>query len=459
MVLFNYSTRELTAKIVYYGPGLCGKTTNLQFIHGNLPDEVKGKMLSLSTKTDRTLFFDFLPIDLGEIRGMKTRVQLYTVPGQVFYNETRKLVLKGADGIVFVADSQAQMLGANIESLKNLEENLKGHGLKLADMPHVLQFNKRDLPKVSSIEEINSAINKYNVPFYESVATTGIGVQDTLKAITKLVLMHLTRKYDPKSVLAAEQARPAAAEVPATPAAEAPAVIPVRPEIKPEPVPVAAMMQKAEPSGGIPLSKVSIASAQPAPQAAREPVQAPAREEPETPPSFADSEIELLIGEVEETVDAVQAEQAESPVFEIDADGLSLEEMIGEPEVVEQPSMEQAAAEPEEQPYFEVDHGLDPEWSDQQEPAAAAAEDSGAVSYQTVLEALKKEPEVETAPAQPTLTEVVGDEELFEDPSLEIARMAAGQEREIVIPVELKEGETAVRRFKLSIKLRLDGVD
>jgi signal recognition particle receptor subunit beta len=470
MVLFNYSTRELTAKIVYYGPGLCGKTTNLQFIHGNLPEDVKGKMLSLSTKTDRTLFFDFLPIDLGEIRGMKTRVQLYTVPGQVFYNETRKLVLKGADGIVFVADSQAQMLGANVESFKNLEENLKGHGLKLAEMPHVLQFNKRDLPKVSTIEEINNAINKYNVPFYESVATTGIGVQDTLKAITKLVLMHLTKKYDPKAAQAEKQAPPAAAEAPQIPAA-----VPVQPEIKPEPVPVAAMMQNEEPSTGIPLSEVPFPAAQPAAQAAPEPisaqpapepVQAPAVEEPETPPAFADSEIDKLIDEVEETVDEVQAEEAATPVFEIDADGLSLEEAIGEPEKAEAPAMEQAAAEPDpepdEQPHFEVEHKVEPDWPDQQEPQEEPSEDSGNLSYQTVLDALKKGPEVEAEPAepaQPTLTEVVEDKELFEDPSLEVARMAAGQEREIVIPVEMKDGEKAVRRFKLSIKLRLDDVD
>ncbi|HKQ59740.1 MAG TPA: GTPase domain-containing protein, partial [Candidatus Polarisedimenticolaceae bacterium] len=218
MVLFNYSTKELTAKIVYYGPGLCGKTTNLQFIHGNLPDSVKGKMLSLATKTDRTLFFDFLPIDLGQIRGLKTRVQLYTVPGQVFYNETRKLVLKGADGIVFVADSQQQMLGANIESFRNLEENLKAHATKLADTPHVLQFNKRDLPKLSTIEELNAAINKYNAPFYESVATTGIGVQDTLKAITKLVLLNLTQRYESKPA-AADKRPSAAVAVPAAAAA------------------------------------------------------------------------------------------------------------------------------------------------------------------------------------------------------------------------------------------------
>ncbi len=196
MVLFNYAAKELTAKIVYYGPGLCGKTTNLQYVYGSLPETVKGKMLSLATKTDRTLFFDFLPLDLGEIAGMKTRIQLYTVPGQVFYNETRKLVLTGSDGIVFVADSQSHLLAANIESFKNLEDNLRYHGMKLKDLPLVLQFNKRDLPSLTSVEELNFSLNKYNSPFYEAVATTGIGVQDTLRAITKLVLIHLCKKFD-----------------------------------------------------------------------------------------------------------------------------------------------------------------------------------------------------------------------------------------------------------------------
>jgi signal recognition particle receptor subunit beta len=196
MVLFNYSTRELTAKIVFYGPGLCGKTTNLQFIYESLPDNVKkGKMLSLATKTDRTLFFDFLPLELGRIRGMKTRVQLYTVPGQVFYNSTRKLVLKGADGVVFVADSQSKMLEANVESYKNLEDNLREMGLRIEETPLVMQFNKRDLPHLASIEEMNAQINRHNAPFYEAVATTGIGVEDTLKAVTKLVLNNLATKY------------------------------------------------------------------------------------------------------------------------------------------------------------------------------------------------------------------------------------------------------------------------
>ena len=196
MVLFNYSARELTAKIVYYGPGLCGKTTNLQVVYNSLPENVKGKMLSLATRTDRTLFFDFLPLDLGDIAGMKTRIQLYTVPGQVFYNETRKLVLTGSDGIVFVADCQAHLLAANIESFKNLEDNLRFHGINLKDLPLVLQFNKRDLPSLTSVEELNLALNKYNSPFYEAVATTGIGVQDTLRAITKLVLINLCKKFD-----------------------------------------------------------------------------------------------------------------------------------------------------------------------------------------------------------------------------------------------------------------------
>src|SRR6058998_2498658 len=174
MVLFNYSTRELTAKIVYYGPGLCGKTTNLQYTYESLPDNVKkGKMLSLATKTDRTLFFDFLPLELGKIRGMKTRIQLYTVPGQVFYNSTRKLVLKGADGVVFVADSQGKMLEANVESYKNLEDNLREMGLRIEEIPLVMQFNKRDLPHLSSIEEMNAQINRHNAPFYEAVATRG----------------------------------------------------------------------------------------------------------------------------------------------------------------------------------------------------------------------------------------------------------------------------------------------
>jgi signal recognition particle receptor subunit beta len=195
MVLFNYATKEITAKIVYYGPGLCGKTTNLQFIYDSLPSNNKSKMLSLATKTDRTLFFDFLPLDLGKIRGMRTKLQLYTVPGQVYYNSTRQLVLKGADGIVFVADSQDHAIDANLESLQNLEDNLKRQGVRIREIPLVIQFNKRDLPNALPVAELDAEVNKLGLPHFESVATNGIGVEETLKGVTQLVLQHLIKKY------------------------------------------------------------------------------------------------------------------------------------------------------------------------------------------------------------------------------------------------------------------------
>jgi signal recognition particle receptor subunit beta len=195
MVLFNYSTKELTAKVVYYGPGLCGKTTNLQWIHEKLPIKNKGKMLSLATETDRTLFFDFLPIEIGTIRGMRTRIQLYTVPGQVFYNATRRMVLKGADAVCFVCDSQEAMLDANLESYENMQQNLEANEIDPNEIPVVLQYNKRDLPNALPIEILNERLNPGNYPFYEAVAVKGIGVEDTLKAVTKLVFKSLSLKY------------------------------------------------------------------------------------------------------------------------------------------------------------------------------------------------------------------------------------------------------------------------
>ncbi len=195
MVLFNYSTKELTAKVVYYGPGLCGKTTNLQWVHEKLPIKNKGKMLSLATETDRTLFFDFLPIEIGTIRGMRTRIQLYTVPGQVFYNATRRMVLKGADAVCFVADSQEAMLDANLESYENLRQNLEANEIDPDEIPVVLQYNKRDLPNALPIEILNERMNPLNAPFYEAVAVKGIGVEDTLKAVTKLVFKSLSVRY------------------------------------------------------------------------------------------------------------------------------------------------------------------------------------------------------------------------------------------------------------------------
>lgn len=195
MALFNYSTKEVIAKIVYYGPGLCGKTTNLRFIYESLPSNSKSKMISLSTNQDRTLFFDFLPLELGTIKGMTVRLQLYTVPGQVFYNSTRQLVLKGADGVIFVADSQQFMEDANIESWNNLKENLLSHGLILKNFPHILQYNKRDLPDILPIDYLNSQLNEYNMPYFEAIATTGYNVEATLKELTKMVLQDLIKKY------------------------------------------------------------------------------------------------------------------------------------------------------------------------------------------------------------------------------------------------------------------------
>ena len=195
MVLFNAATKELTAKIVYYGPGLCGKTTNLQWIYDSLPGDGRGKMLSLATQTDRTLFFDFLPIELGTIRGMKTRIQLYTVPGQVFYDATRKLVLRGADAVVFVADSQAPALESNKESFQNLIDNLKEQGADLEKIPHVIQWNKRDTPNALPVATLNQEINRFGVPTFEACAMKGEGVKETLSGVAKLVLKSLADKY------------------------------------------------------------------------------------------------------------------------------------------------------------------------------------------------------------------------------------------------------------------------
>jgi signal recognition particle receptor subunit beta len=193
MSFINYSSREINCKIVYYGPGLCGKTTNLQYIYNRTNPDAKGKMISLATETERTLFFDFLPLSLGEIRGFKTRFHLYTVPGQVFYDASRKLILKGVDGVVFVADSQIDRMEANIESIENLRFNLQEQGYDLDRLPYVIQYNKRDLPNVAEIDELRSLLNPTGIPEFESVASNGQGVFDTLKAVAKLVLTELKR--------------------------------------------------------------------------------------------------------------------------------------------------------------------------------------------------------------------------------------------------------------------------
>ncbi len=217
MALVNHTTREINAKIVYYGPGLCGKTTNIHLIYHRIAPNQRGKLISLATETDRTLFFDFLPVELGTIKNYKVRFHLYTVPGQVFYNATRKLVLKGADGVIFVADSQRAMLDANLESLANLRENFAEQGVKLTEFPMVIQFNKRDLPDLLSTDELNEALNPRKVPFYEAVATTGDGVLKTFTAISRLVLQDMQKKperhnFTLSDIIARGDKQPQAAE-------------------------------------------------------------------------------------------------------------------------------------------------------------------------------------------------------------------------------------------------------
>ena len=191
MSFINFAAREINCKIVYYGPGLGGKTTNLQWIFERTGEQQKGKMISLATETERTLFFDFLPLDLGTVRGFKTRIHLYTVPGQVFYDASRKLILRGVDGVVFVADSQEERMDANVEALENLQENLKEHSYDFNRIPYVLQLNKRDLPNAMPVDTLKQELLKKNEPVIEAIAFQGQGVFETLKAVAKLVLLEL----------------------------------------------------------------------------------------------------------------------------------------------------------------------------------------------------------------------------------------------------------------------------
>jgi signal recognition particle receptor subunit beta len=270
MVLFNYSTKELTAKVVYYGPGLCGKTTNLQWIHEKLPIKNKGKMLSLATETDRTLFFDFLPIELGTIRGMRTRIQLYTVPGQVFYNATRRMVLKGADCVVFVCDSQEAMLEANLESFENLRQNLEANEIDVDEVPMVLQYNKRDLPNALPIEILGERLNPRGLPFYEAVAIKGQGVEETLKGATGMVFKSLATKYG-----GPEQAQ--ATTAPGRPVPPIPAA--------PAPPPVAAPPAPAPPPAAAPRAAQPVPPAKPAAPPPRPAPVPPASARPAPPPA------------------------------------------------------------------------------------------------------------------------------------------------------------------------------
>jgi len=275
MVSINYSAREVCCKIVYYGPGLSGKTTNLQYIHSKVPQDTRGKLISLATEADRTLYFDFLPINIGTINGFQAKFQLYTVPGQVYYNATRKLVLRGVDGVVFVADSQPDKMDENIESLANLMENLEEYGYRPEDLPIVIQLNKRDLPNVLPVDQLNAQLNPHNLPTFEASATVGNGVFDTLKLIIRLVLEKAKATSAPKTTASAQ---------PTVTAVPRPQPAPY-PEPAPAPQPVAAGVAAAAPRPIAPAPAADTAY-RPYPGSGTQPVkqQAPAAQAPSPQP-------------------------------------------------------------------------------------------------------------------------------------------------------------------------------
>ncbi len=261
MVQINFALREVNVKLVYYGPGRCGKTTNLQIIHTKAPKGSIGEMMSIATETDRTLFFDFLPLELGKVAGMNTKFQLYTVPGQVYYKATRKLVLQGADGVVFVADSQREMMEENLQSLSDLEENLRENGLDINTIPLVFQWNKRDLPNIAPVDELNAALNRWNAPHFEAVAVNGDGVFPTLKALASLVIKKLNQEHGFAGADAVKAA-PSGARKPAIAAPAAP---------KPSPAPTAAVSASAAKELAAELSAGLKADKPPPPAAAENP--------------------------------------------------------------------------------------------------------------------------------------------------------------------------------------------
>ncbi len=364
MVFFNYATMQMAAKIVYYGPGLCGKTTNLHHIYGRTSPGSRGEMVSLETETDRTLFFDLLPLDVGIIGGFKTRVQLYTVPGQVFYNTTRKLVLKGVDGIVFVADSQRAMKEANVESLNNLRTNLAEIGLKLEDLPLVFQYNKRDLSNILTFEELEESLNSgHKQESYEACAVLGQGVFETLKAISKLTLRSLKKRMlgDERTsrVSVASAVPPGVPAMPPQPA-QLPAPTPPPPAPPPPPVvertrheprppePKAPELKLLEPRAPqqVELKDLSAPRVKP-PRAAPPP-------EPPPPPDFHNApvpppppgllSVEAFDADDVETVNEFEdaLNSLDAPLPEVDLPGEPLE--IGEVSFAQTPQVEEPAA-------------------------------------------------------------------------------------------------------------------
>ena len=282
MVQINFALREVNCKIVYYGPGLSGKTTNLEMIHTKVPDTHRGDLTSIATEGDRTLFFDFMPLDLGKVAGMNTRFQLYTVPGQVYYNATRKLVLQGADGIIFVADSQEGKLEENKESLQNLIDNLTEYNVELDELPFIMQYNKRDLPNVIPLDVLEKELNPGGAPYFESVAITGEGVLPTLKKLANMVLENLNKEYGVKKPAAAAQKPPVS--VASSPMEERPAAAPARPA--PPPAAPAAPPRPAAAAAPPPVAAAPPRPPAPPPRPAPPPPPPPPRAVP-TPPAPA----------------------------------------------------------------------------------------------------------------------------------------------------------------------------
>lgn len=440
MVLFNYATRELTAKIVYYGPGLCGKTTNLEFVHNALPQKTRGKMLSLATQTDRTLFFDFLPIDLGSVKGMKTRVQLYTVPGQVFYDATRKLVLKGADGVVFVADSQDAMMESNIDSWENLNNNLAENGLDIRAIPLVIQYNKRDLPNVTSIKQLDRKINTVHAPYFEAIAITGKGVQETLRGITKIVLQNLSAKYskDPGTVAEhAAAASPAASEPQEEPQGMA-AMAGAAGSMDSEPVvapPRAIDLSTPTPSFADVVEKVEEEVVKEMPGRAMENVAGDGEEEmPVTLEPLSDGMDELAmedleeLQEVEEVTDSQEMQAIPEPITQTASHGQTLDIPVEQPVVI--------AADESEPTERKVEHTLE------LEPDEVAEVEAPAERFPV------PEDQPEQFPRRAPLPVV----------NVEANASAGPGQSELAIPVEItvtREGQEIRLQLAINLKIKL----
>jgi signal recognition particle receptor subunit beta len=412
MVFFNWATMQMAAKIVYYGPGLCGKTTNLSFIYAKTAPGSRGEMVSLETETDRTLFFDLLPLEVGKVGGFRTRLQLYTVPGQVFYNTTRKLVLKGVDGVVFVADSQRPMAEANVESFKNLEENLAELGLDVATIPLVLQFNKRDLKNILPVVELGKALNPYSQwQHFESVAVNGTGVFETLKAVTKLTLKNLRRR-----MAAQESGRASPVAVPET----APAV-----SFSPAALSAAAAQ-------GLEAEAVA-----PEPDGAAEAAVAVAA--PAGPEDLAEPEV--LPGE--EALPAAQEAEEAEPALE------EAEELTAEDDLLEEAEGAAAEEPAEEEVVADVEFATTPE----QAPAAPAMRHVKLSSSLDILAELENVRKAATARPEPRN---------FPDgqPSLDLdalLRSSLNSRREIKRRIEENVGEALSRAEACRVLIQLVG--